>query len=309
MNERMNDNSYAPIVVFAYKRFFEYKKLIESLQKNNECKYSDLFIFIDGIKNEKEEENNTKIYEYSKNIDGFRNVFIEKSKINKGLANSVINGVSNVINKYGKVIVLEDDLEVSNTFLAYMNSSLDYYHNQEKVFSIAGYCPNISIKNDNVFFFPRIESWGWATWDNRWNKVDWNVSDYNEFIKNKKLIKEFNKGGNDLSEMLKQQHLGEVDSWAIRFCYSEFIDKSFTVYPPKSLVANNGCNLNGTNFKEVNTRYDVKIADNYSPILKEFNGIMNNYGKMLAFYNCSRMVDLFNKIVNKLKRFSSKGKE
>lgn len=294
------NEKYYPIAVFGYNRFNNFRELIESIQKNKEHIYTDLYIFIDGVKNQYDIESNNKIIEYSYNIKGFKSINIEVSKSNKGLANSIICGVSKIINQRGSVIVLEDDLKVSNTFIKYMNEAIRYYKNEKKVFSISGYCPNISIDNDDVFFFPRIESWGWATWKDRWDKVDWSVQDYNEFINNKAKINEFNMGGNDLTNMLKMQQEGKVDSWAIRFCYAEYKNKSYTVYPPKSLVYNAGCNESGTNFKEKTNKYDVTLYDEFVPNLVPYEKSIRNYSKMLNFYNNTRIIDYLRRIKNKI---------
>lgn len=53
---------------------------------------------------------------YVKSIKGFKSIHYTFSENNKGLADSIIGGVSQVINQYGKVIILEDDIVLSNNF-------------------------------------------------------------------------------------------------------------------------------------------------------------------------------------------------
>ena len=211
MNDKKNEE-FAPVIVFAYKRLNELKTVIDHLKANEEACYTDLFIYIDGPKNSLESKIVNSISDYCKTINGFRNIMINRSRYNKGLANSVIQGVSEVLNIYNSCIVVEDDIIVSNYFLKFMNDCLKRYRNDRKIFSIGAYCPDIKINDERVYFYPRCETWGWATWDNRWKSVDWNVSDFNLFINDELKIKEFNKGGKDLTPMLKNQIEGKIDS-------------------------------------------------------------------------------------------------
>ena len=128
--------TYAPIILFVYNRPEHTKKTVETLKQNEHARESELFVFADGPKEETIEEQLSKIHqvrEYISTIDGFRNVHIETSNHNRGLANSVIYGVTKIVNQYGRVIVLEDDIVTSTQFLKYMNQSLDTYEDCEQV--------------------------------------------------------------------------------------------------------------------------------------------------------------------------------
>src|SRR5699024_3409085 len=110
-----------------------------------------------------------------------------KASTNKGLANSVISGVTKVIDKFGKVIVIEDDLISSTDFLSYMNNALEFYEMNKSIWSISGYNIPIDIPSNykhDVYLSYRGCSWGWATWKNRWNQTDWSVKDYDAFKSN-----------------------------------------------------------------------------------------------------------------------------
>ena len=174
------------------------------------------------------------VRQYLKTIDGFKSINIIESTKNKGLANSVISGVTQVIRKHNRVIVLEDDLETSENFLEYMNHALVFYENTKNIWSISGYCPPITIPdnyNKAVFLSYRSSSTGWATWKDRWEKNDWEIKDYERFRKNKYLKKKFNRGGNDLVWMLEYQMNDEIDSWAVRWCYNQFKLDMYSIYP------------------------------------------------------------------------------
>lgn len=231
----------APVLLFTYKRLDTLKLTISRLQKNFLAKESDLFIFSDAAKAKNDYDNIKEVRKYIQTIDGFRSIKIFEALQNKGLANSIIEGVTQVINEYGKVIVLEDDLETTPNFLCFMNAALNKYETVKKVSSISGYSFNLGSGNKyDTYFLNRGWSWGWATWHERWNAVDWNVSDYIEFRKNVKGRRAFAKGGSDLNKMLRHQMEGKLDSWAIRWFYHQFKQKGLTVYPVYSKVNNNG---------------------------------------------------------------------
>ena len=254
----------SPIVLFTYRRIPE--ETIESLLQNNLAKESELFIYSDGYKSDADKNDVLEVREYLKTIDGFKNIKIVESPYNKGLANSIIGGVTEVINKYGKVIVLEDDLIVSTDFLEYMNNALDFYKNDQRIWSISGYGPQLPcLKNYNkdLYLSPRGSSWGWATWKDRWNSVDWDVKDFDKLKYNKEMRKKFELGGDDMYRMLELQMLGKIDSWAIRWCFSQFLQNKYTVYPVKSKVVNDGFKDNkGTHNSGRSSKWDVKVHDN-----------------------------------------------
>lgn len=228
----------APIVMFTFNRLEHTKKTIEALKKNNFAKESEIFIFSDGPRNEQEKLKVNEVRKFINNIDGFKNVTLSESEVNKGLANSVINGVTKIINEYGKIIVLEDDLVTSKYFLEYMNKALNLYKSRKDIWSISGYTPNIEIQReykDEVYLIKRGASWGWATWKDRWKLNDWDVNDYVEFKKNKKMVREFNLSGSDMAPMLNDQMEGRINSWAIRWGYNQFRQNMWTVYPVKLL--------------------------------------------------------------------------
>ncbi|WP_280157578.1 sugar transferase [Priestia aryabhattai] len=234
----------APIVLFVYNRPELTLQTIKSLQKNILSEQSDLFVFSDGWKNKDSKVKVEQVREIIKDIKGFNTVTIHESEQNKGLAQSIIEGVSTLIKKYGSVIVLEDDLLLSPYFLNYMNSALQYYKGNSKIWSISGYNPILIsdiVNNKDVYFTGRACSWGWATWEDRWLSNNWDIHNNREDIfTNKSKQKNFNKYGNDLFPMLRDQKNEHIDSWAIRWCFNQFLNHSSTVYPTESLVLNIG---------------------------------------------------------------------
>lgn len=254
--------SLAPIVLFSYNRLDTLKKTIESLEKNYLSKESILIIYSDAAKSIDDKDAVAKVRSYLYSIKGFKSITIREANENKGLAKSIISGVSEVLEEHETVIVLEDDLVSTSNFLNYMNQALIFYNNYDQVFSIAGF--SIPIKSDSKFdnyFTQRSNSTGWGIWKNRWSKIDWSVSDYDEFRSNTKLRNNFNKMGSDMSDMLDRQMQGKINSWAIRWCYHQFKYNLFSVHSLVSKIDNVGFTIDATNTNETYNRFQTKLDD------------------------------------------------
>jgi len=269
----------APIVIFSYLRLEKLINTINILKKNYLANESILIIFSDGPKDDVEKLLIYKIRSYLKTVNGFKDIIIFESDFNKGLAKSIIEGVSFVILKYGKIIVLEDDLITSTNFLSFMNQALDKYEDNNQVFSISGYLPNLNCnysKND-AFFLNRSWSWGWATWANRWSNVDWNVDRYSRFLIDKNLKRKFSSLGSDVNTMLIHQMNGYIDSWYIRYLFHQFNINGITLYPSISKVINNGFDEYATHNKGSSLRFKT-IIDNTNNTVFNFPSeiIVNN---------------------------------
>jgi hypothetical protein len=260
----------APICLFTYNRLEETQKTVDALKKNYLASDSDIFIFSDGAKNENGKNKVEEVRQYLKTINGFKSVTIFQSENNKGLATSIISGVTQILERYGKVIVLEDDLITSANFLNFMNQALDFYEFNSSVFSISGYSFNLpSLKNNKADFYIgyRASSWGWGTWKNQWDKVSWEITDFKQFIWNPVKHLKFLRGGSDMSLMLWRQMNDKIDSWAIRWCYHQFKNNLFTVYATKSKIINIGVGNNATHTKR-NSRFEVELDDGKQEIFK-----------------------------------------
>jgi len=253
----------APILLFTYKRLDVLRQTVELLKKNFLAENSELFIFSDAAKSEKDIPIIDEVRAYLNSITGFKKITIYEAKYNKGLADSIIDGVTLVFREFNKVIVLEDDLGTTPNFLSFMNVCLNEYENMPNAFSISGYSFNLGHPNTSstdAYFINRGWSWGWATWKDRWDKVDWEVKDYQEFLKDKKAQNEFAKGGSDLNKMLSGQMSNRLDSWAIRWFYHQFRIKALTIYPVYSKVFNNGFDQFATHTSGSDKRY-IPVID------------------------------------------------
>ncbi len=295
----------APIVLFVYNRPWHLKQTLSSLKRNELAQNSMLYIFSDGPKSESDRKFVDEVREIIKAVDGFKTIDIILRDKNLGLANSVISGVSEVIKKYEHVIVLEDDMTFSKNFLEYMNKILFFYQHDMNVFSISGYNFPILIPSsykDEIYFSPRASSWGWATWQNRWDKADWNITDFNNFINDRDAVKTFNQGGDDLTLMLKKQVKGKIDSWAVRWCYAHYKNKAYCAYPTKSFVMNIGTDKSGTHLKKT-TKYNVELNENSTPQNLPKNIFVDE--QILKNFQYFFKKNILQKIYNDLKRMIS----
>lgn len=289
-------NSLAPLIIFTYNRLDTLELVIKSLQKNILADETDLFIFSDFARKEKDIKSVNRVRSFLNSVDGFKSVTIIERKENYGLAKNIIEGVTDIIDKYEKVIVLEDDLITSRNFLSYMNQALDFYEDDERIFAISGYTGNLpSLKNleDEGYLSYRPSSWGWATWKKEWIKNDWKVKDFDEFVRDKKAIKNFNRGGIDMTRMLKHCIEGKNHSWAIRWSYTMYKLDKYCFYPKISKVQNVGfgeeaTNCTGVDIYQTNLdkseNYDFKFNKNIEineKITKEFAYIFSYTNKAI----------------------------
>ena len=238
----------APIILFVYNRPKHTETVLNALKKNSLAASSILYVFSDAAKKEKDFENVNKVREIINKIDGFKEVIVTEAETNFGCANSVISGITKVINKHGKAIIVEDDILTAPNFLEFMNEALDRYENDKRIFSISGYNVPMPIPENYkkpAFLTYRYSSWGWATWIDRWNEADWDVLGWQEIFTDKTKNKLFRRGGDDLPYIFRAQMNGTMNSWAIRWYYSNYSKNRFTVFPTYSLVENIGFDGSG----------------------------------------------------------------
>lgn len=242
----------APIALFVYKRPRHTLQTLEALMANYGAEQSHLYIFSDGPRHGADAETLENIHAVRSVIrrkQWCRSVTIIESDINKGLSGSIISGTTELVETFGKVIVIEDDLVTSPYFLSYMNDALDRYAESEKVMQISGYQFPIRITGAcDALFLPLTTSWGWAVWQRSWKYFDPEAKGYKMLLSDATLKERFNlDGAYDYAQMLTMQMQGKVDSWAIRWYLTVFLRDGLVLYPQKSLVTNIGFDNSGEN--------------------------------------------------------------
>ena len=263
----------APIALFAYNRPKHLQRTVEALKKNELADKSELFIYSDGTKDLKDSKKNgelgnniNQVRKYAKSIDGFKKVNIIEREENLSLANSLIAGISEVVNDYPKIIVLEDDLLTSQFFLSYMNKGLNLYEDEDKIISINAYMYNLQKKLPETYFLRYADCWGWATWKNKWELFETDAKKLLHILIERKLVKTFDSiaytGLN--TDLLTRQSNNKANSWAIRWHASAFLNNMLSLYPRQSLVQHIGNDGTGTNVFSKDKVPDMRAVELYN---------------------------------------------
>lgn len=260
--------SFAPVVLFVYNRLDHTKQTIEALKNNDLASESILYIFSDAAKNQGAENDIISVRNYIHTIEGFKEVIIIERDKNFGLANSISEGVTDIVRKFGKVIVLEDDLVTSSLFLRYMNDALEKYKEKKEVFSITGY--SWTDENDDIddtYFLKLTSSWSWATWKDRWDYFSREEVQLEKALNEREFMKKFNYNNSYNYTKLARLQLNEkIDSWAIFWYFSVFQQNGLTLYPSKKLVKNIGHDGSGTH---THAKKEEELTIRSLPIMTE----------------------------------------
>ena len=251
------ENKLAPIVLFVYNRLNHTKITLEALQKNQLANESNLFIYSDSAKTDNDKPAVKQVREFIKTIVGFKDITIIERDKNLGLAESVIDGVTKVVCEFGKVIVLEDDLVTSPKFLKFMNEALDFYQEEDNVYSITGYShTDRDICLSDSYFLNLTSSWSWATWSNKWKQLSRDKKQLQKIInatnEERKLFNFDN--SYDFINMARLQIADDINSWAIYWYLTVFKHNGLTLYPRERLVKNIGFDGSGTHCSAVEQR-------------------------------------------------------
>ena len=238
---------YAPVLLFTYNRLAHTRRCVEALLKNSLATESELFIYSDGAKDDTQQAAVNEVRYYIHNIRGFKQITIIQRDENWGLARNIIDGVTTQVNRYGKVIVLEDDLVVAPYFLQFMNDALETYKDEPKV----GHIQACDFTQDptlpDTFLIKWTGSWGWATWDRAWKHFNPNGQELLQELEERKLTYTFDFNGKyGYTRMLRRQIAGKNNSWAIRWNASLFLKGILSLNVGRSLVQNEGFDGSGT---------------------------------------------------------------
>lgn len=247
-----SDGHFAPIALFVYNRPEHTRQTLEALRANGLARQSDLFVFADDARSQSQVAAVEAVRKLIRAIDGFQSVTIIEREHNFGLSKSVISGVTQLCNEFGRAIAVEDDVITAPDFLAFMNHALQRYVDEPRMFSVCAF--NLPIVPPKTYSYDafcsyRFACWGWGTWKDRWEKADWSVRDFPEFMTDPAKRRRFNRGGDDLSWLLGLHMEGKIDSWDIVWGYTHFKHDALALLPVYSKVYNIGLDGSGTHCK------------------------------------------------------------
>jgi hypothetical protein len=261
--------SAAPIALFVYARPEHARLTLEALRRCPQTPDHDLIVFSDGARTPDKQSAVQEVRNYLATVQGFRSVVVHNRPHNFGLAKSIIEGVTQVLQEHDRIIVLEDDMVTSHHFLSYMDAALDRFADDDRVISIHGYVyPVHGSALPEAFFLRGADCWGWATWKRGWDLFNADGKMLLDQLRQRDLLNDFDFNGSyPYSAMLTAQTRGHNNSWAIRWYASAFIADKLTLYPGRSLVHNIGNDDSGTHcadtqlFDTLVSQTSIRIED------------------------------------------------
>lgn len=251
----------APVALFAYARPEHTRRTLEALAANALARDSDLIVYADAARDEREASLICAVRELVRGTTGFRSVTLVERGENFGLARNIIEGVGDMLHRHERIIVLEDDMVTSPFFLTYMNQALERYADDDRVVSIHAYVYPVAGPLPETFFLRGADCWGWATWRRGWKCFNPDGRELLRELRERKLERAFDyEGAYPYTAMLKAQIAGANDSWAIRWHASAFLQDKLTLYPGRSLVHNIGNDASGTHC-DSSAAMDATLSD------------------------------------------------
>ena len=297
----------APIIIFAYNRPNHLQRTLDALAKNGLAKDSELFIYCDGVKSNATEEQRQRIVE-NRNVAhaamGFKEVHVVEREQNIGLKDNIVSAVTEIVNRYGRVITLEDDVVTSVGFLQYMNEALELYADEERVMHVSAYMYPHKSHLPNTFFYPvPYPGGGWATWQWAWKHYNDNANELFDYWRDK--WEEFDVyGGDYLSRQLIRNAEGTMRTWFVKWYAVMRKMDALTLYPGQSLTNNIGFDSLATNCYTT-TKFDVVPVDCVKveriplSVSKKASRIIYDFYQG-HWYNRRRRRALFQKVFGKL---------
>ena len=247
------------LAIFAYRRPQALRACLASLAACEGAESLDMTVFVDGPAHASENDLVDETAGVAASFSCSRSLEVCRAESHLGLGASIIRGISHVLQTHSSVIVLEDDLRVQPGFLRFILDGLDRYSEDKRVFSVCGYSNRVRIPKGytaDAYFCPRSSSWGWGTWKDRWDSIDWNPS-LAQWHASRHSFAAW--GGSDCPDLLRAWINGKNESWAIRFCFSEFNQGKVSLFPVRSLIdASAGFDGSGTHCPRYNRfRFDL----------------------------------------------------
>ncbi|ASY22052.1 glycosyltransferase [Candidatus Planktophila versatilis] len=284
----MTKTGRPPIAVFGFIRHEELSNCLSSLENNEGASEFPVYIFIDGPRTESDLEPLKKSCAVASGVWGFKSVEVKFNNRNLGLSNSIRAGLDSIFKLHDSVIVIEDDLVLHSKFLDFMVIGLEKYSSEKLVASVQGFSL-INQTSDQSYFIQGADCWGWATWRDRWESICWDSDALITQIKKSGKTKAFNfENTYNFMRLLELNSRKEIDSWAILWQASMFLQGKMSLYPPFNLVLNEGFGNGAThselvpqNLPMLSTRnswtYPTKVmmdAGNYEKVVNAYSGFI-----------------------------------
>lgn len=302
---------FAPVVLFVYNRPYHTRQTVEALQRNELAQDSELLVFSDGPKDEQSAVHVQEVRRYIRSLTGFKNITIIERDRNWGLAASIIDAVTDTVNQFGRIIVLEDDIVTSPFFLRFMNDALELYRNIPKVMHVSGYNYPIDIKAlQETFFFRGASCWGWGTWDRAWKYFE---KDCMKLIRSFSFRDKYRLNYDGTAAMWSQvvaNREGRIDTWAVFWYTAIFKQKGLCLHPAISMTRNIGHDGSGEHCQYMSVfslqyvarspivNFESVVAENTLAV-KEIKGFYKNNKEGLSVRAIKKILRLLRERVSK----------
>jgi hypothetical protein len=297
-------NNLAAIVLFVYNRPWHTEQTLNALMKNELADECILYIYADGPKANATDEQLKRITEVRQLIrskNWCKEVHIIQAEKNKGLADSIVDGVTQIVNQYGKIIVLEDDIVTAKGFLRYMNDALALYENEESVFHISGYMFPVKGKLPETFFYRQTSCWGWGTWSGKWNQLEKSPVRLKQQLINASQINYADiDGTNQFINQLNDNIDTRIKTWAVLWHFSVFLKNGLSLHPRKSLSKNIGNDGSGTNSGTTNF-FDLEPIEKVEVKEIKIEDYNNVYKYLKRFYRTDKHSNVLINVKDKIK--------
>lgn len=303
----MTQQNFAPVVLFVYARADHTQRTLNALATNPEARETDLIIYADAARHDKDVAAVQAVRDVINHVTGFKSVTLYLREKNVGLAHNIIEGVTKVSQQYGRVIVLEDDIVTSSTFLKFMNEALDIYRESDEVLSISGCNYPVDLKDikEDTYFLRIPLCWGWATWADRWSLFEKKLKHVP--LISRELINELNfNGTHDFFQQARMNYEGKLNTWFIFWYIAAVTNKKLTLFPSQSLVSNIGFDGTGENCGESDYLYQEASNKNIEVIKRQVIESELAFNALVIYFK-SIKISLFKRLINKIKRLKKNG--
>ena len=260
-----------PVMVVAFNRPAMLKETLSNLSRCENLGDREIHLYVDGPRNVADESKIRAVVDVA--MKWGRDLRIKIRNANLGGVPNMIAAVSEMLEQYGRVIIIEDDILVSQSFLTFMDDALSRYENNPKIWAINGYVdPKMTMPRQykkDYFLAPRHSAWGWGTWKDRWAAVDFEIKDWTTMRSDESLVRELNVAGGDIVKMLDAEVAGELNAWDVQCTYYMRKNGLYTLRPRLTLTKNNGFGTECEHCSMPSSRYSKQKYYNFHPILDQ----------------------------------------
>lgn len=181
--------------------------------------------------------------------------FFRKENLGCGLA--VSQAITWFFEHVEQGIILEDDCLPHPSFFSFCEELLEKYKLEDRIFGISGnnFQNGIQRGRDSYYFSHYSHIWGWASWRRAWNLYDYNLTQFEDFKKTKKINKI------DVRTVFKNYWFSifdkvannQIDTWDYQWLFTVWNNMGLVIAPNVNLVSNIGFGVDATHTVEVNS--------------------------------------------------------